>query len=136
MDTLDCRKDLSLCSATGFGVGTIQSRHEITVEEFELFDQATTSRRTSELFMRLRFWDGSLLQVEEALIAQAFAIVKVRYSYHYQRADGSVAIGTMSPGSQAYPPIGLTGPDECIVDDTLEGGQSPAQGHRSSAPGG
>jgi hypothetical protein len=69
---------------------TIHSRSEIVVEEFELFDQSATAGRTSELFMRLRFWDGSLLQVEEALVVRAFAIVKVRYNYHYQRADGKL----------------------------------------------
>ena len=68
---------------------TIHSRHEVVVEEFELFDQSATAGRTSELFMRLRFWDGSLLQVEEALVVRALAIVKVRYNYHYQRADGT-----------------------------------------------
>jgi len=38
---------------------TIYSRQEIAVEEFELFDQSVTAGRTSELFMRLRFWDGA-----------------------------------------------------------------------------
>ena len=70
---------------------TIHSRREIGVKEFELFDQSATAGRTSELFMRLRFWDGSLLQVEEALVVQALAIIKVRYNYHYQRADGTLA---------------------------------------------
>ena len=69
---------------------TIHSRHEIVVEEFELFDQSAVAGRTSELFMRLRFWDGSLLQVDEALVVQAFTIIKIRYNYHYQRADGSL----------------------------------------------
>jgi len=68
---------------------TIHSRHEIEVEAFELLDLSAIAGRTSELSMRLRFWDGSLLQVEEALVARAFAIVKVRYNYHYQRADGT-----------------------------------------------
>ena len=67
----------------------IHSRHEIVVEEFEFLDQSAAAGRTSEIFMRLRFWDGSLLQVEEALVVRAFAIVKVRYNYHYQRADGT-----------------------------------------------
>jgi hypothetical protein len=67
---------------------TIHSRHEIVVEEFEFFDQSAAAGRTSELFIRLRFWDGSLLHVKEALVVRAFAIVKVRYNYHYQRADG------------------------------------------------
>jgi hypothetical protein len=69
---------------------TIHSRHEIVVEEFELFDQSAIAGRTSELCVRLRFWDGSLLQVEEALVVQAFSIIKTRYNYHYQRADGTL----------------------------------------------
>jgi len=69
---------------------TIHSRHEVLVEEFELFDQSAVAGRTSELFMRLRFWDESLLQVEEALVVQALTIIKTRYSYHYQRADGTL----------------------------------------------
>ena len=69
---------------------TIHSRQEIVVEEFELFDQSATAGRTSELFIRLRFWDGSFLQVEEALVVRAFAIVKIRYNYHYQRPDSTL----------------------------------------------
>jgi hypothetical protein len=71
---------------------TIRSRHEIVVEGFEIFDQSATALRTSEVFMRLRFWDDSFLQVEEALVVRAFAIVKVRYNYHYQRADGTLVL--------------------------------------------
>ena len=71
---------------------TIQSRRETTVEAFELLDRSVTAGRTSELFVRLRFWDGSLLQAEEALVVQAYAIVKVRYSYHYQAADGTLIL--------------------------------------------
>jgi hypothetical protein len=69
---------------------TVQSRREIEVEAFELLDHSAMAGRTSEIFMRLRFWDGSLLQVEEALVARTFAIVKVRYTYHYQQADGTL----------------------------------------------
>lgn len=67
---------------------TIHSRQEITVEEFYFFDHSDVLGHTSELFIRLCFWDGSLLQVEEALLARMFTIIKVRCSYHYQRADG------------------------------------------------
>jgi len=69
---------------------TIHSRQEIEIEEFELSGQFAMAGRTSELFIRLRFWDDSLLQVEEALVVKAFAIVKVRYIYHYQHADGTL----------------------------------------------
>jgi hypothetical protein len=66
---------------------TIRSRREIVVEELKLLDQSRTTARTSELSIRLRFWDQSLLQVYEALLVQGFAIVKSRYRYHYQRAN-------------------------------------------------
>ena len=66
---------------------TIHSRREIDVEEFYFLDRSAVPGHTSELFIRLRFWDGSLLQVEEALLTRMFTIIKVRYSYHYQRAD-------------------------------------------------
>ena len=69
---------------------TIHSRQEIEIEEFEIFGQSAVAGRTSEVFIRLRFWDDSLLQIEEALVAEAFAIVKVRYIYHYQQADGTL----------------------------------------------
>jgi len=67
---------------------TIHSRQEVAVEEFYLLDRSAIPGHTSELFIRPRFWDGSLLQVEEALLARMFMIIKVRYSYHYQCADG------------------------------------------------
>ena len=69
---------------------TIHSRQGTTVEAFELYDRSVTAGRTSEFYVRLRFWDGSLLQVEEALVAHAYAIVKTRYSYHYQDAEGDL----------------------------------------------
>jgi hypothetical protein len=69
---------------------TIHSRLGIDVEALELVEQAGTGGRTSELHVRLRFWDGSLLRIEEALVAQALAIAKIRYNYHYQRSDGTV----------------------------------------------
>jgi len=71
---------------------TIHSRREIEVEEFHILDRSDVPDRTSELLVRLRFWDGSLLQMEEALIARRFTIIKVRYSYHYQRADGTLVV--------------------------------------------
>ncbi len=69
---------------------TIHSRRGTTIEAFELLDRSVTAGRTSEFYVRLRFWDGSLLQVEEALVAHAYAIVKTRYSYHYPDAEGDL----------------------------------------------
>ncbi len=67
---------------------TIHSRREIEVEELRILDRSDVLDRTSRFSARLRFRDGSLLQVEEALVARLFTVVKVRYAYHYQGADG------------------------------------------------
>lgn len=69
---------------------TIQSRQEITVEVFEVQSPSGATGRTSEIYMRLRFYDGSLLQATEALMVQEYVIVKGRYSYHYQDAGGQL----------------------------------------------
>jgi len=71
-------------------IDTIFSRREIEIEEFFVLDRSTASGQTSEFYARLRFWDGSLLQVEEALVTRRLGIFKIRYSYHYQRADGGL----------------------------------------------
>jgi len=71
-------------------IDTIFSRREIEIEELFVFDRSTASGRTSEFYARLRFWDRSLLHVEEALVTRRLGIFKIRYSYHYQRADGTL----------------------------------------------
>jgi len=69
---------------------TIHSRDEIDLQEFEVFDRSDAEGRISELYARLKFWNGSNLQFAEALRVQSFAIVKVRYSYHYQSGDDTL----------------------------------------------
>ncbi|NOX60981.1 MAG: hypothetical protein GXP42_03400 [Chloroflexi bacterium] len=69
---------------------TILSRREIQIEELEIFDRSDEPGQTSEFYARLRFPDDSQLQVVEKLIVERFTIIKARYSYHYQRADGAL----------------------------------------------
>ena len=70
---------------------TVHSRTDIEVESFEFIDRSDYPEQTSKLFIKLRFLDGSLLIVEEALKAvRKSAFVKIRYRYHYQRADGTL----------------------------------------------
>jgi hypothetical protein len=71
---------------------TILSRRSLEVEELEITDRSDQPERTSEFHARLRFWDNSLLEVEEALTTERHLIIKVYYSYHYQRADGSLIL--------------------------------------------
>jgi hypothetical protein len=68
-------------------VDTILSRQDITVEELLYDDQLTEG--DSAFDARLRFPDGSLLEVAEVLgVEYGILLSKLRYSYHYQAADG------------------------------------------------
>ena len=69
---------------------TILSRQEIEITEMEIVDHSDQPGQISEFYTRLRFHDDSQLTVVEKLIAERFTIVKARYAYHYQRADGSL----------------------------------------------
>ena len=66
----------------------VLSRQEIRVEELEVLDRSDRPGQASEFHARLRFHDDSQLQVMEKLIVERFTIIKERYAYHYQRADG------------------------------------------------
>jgi hypothetical protein len=69
---------------------TILSRQEIRIEEMEILDRSDRSNQTSEFYARLRFLDDSQLQVVEKLIVERYTLIKARYAYHYQRADGNL----------------------------------------------
>ncbi len=67
---------------------TILSRGEIEVEEMEIFDRSDRPGRVSEFYARLRFYNGSQLQIVEKLVVERYTIIKSRYVYHYQQSDG------------------------------------------------
>ncbi|WP_423224712.1 toxin-antitoxin system TumE family protein [Candidatus Amarolinea aalborgensis] len=67
---------------------TILSRREIRIEEIEITDRSDVPGQLSEFYARLRFPDHSQLQVVEKLIVKRYSLVKDRYAYHFQRADG------------------------------------------------
>lgn len=69
---------------------TLFSRQEITIEELEIFDRSDAVGQSSELYAVLRFYDNSQLQIVEKLVVQAYALLKTRYAYHYQRADATL----------------------------------------------
>lgn len=69
----------------------ILARQEIVIEELEIFDRSDQPGQTSEFYARLRFPDRSQLQVVERLVVERYTIIKARYTYHYQRADGALA---------------------------------------------
>lgn len=67
---------------------TIYSRREIEVEYLRV--EEVLPDRMGAIEGRLRFYDGSLLEFDETLIAKRLVLVKTDYSYHYQHADGSL----------------------------------------------
>ena len=66
----------------------LATREEIVVEQFRSRENLTG--RELLIQGRLRFWDGSLLEFSEALIAQGVILLKTDYSYHYQGSDGTL----------------------------------------------
>ena len=74
-------------------VDTINSRHDLTIEEYEL---AHGVGGDASLIARLRFPDGSLLDLaefvyEEQTSSGRYRICKASYRYHYQKVTGDVA---------------------------------------------
>ena len=66
---------------------SINSRGYIQVEQL-LFDNRSNQR--GSIRGRLRFYDNSLLDFGEVLVIRNRQIVKLRYAYHYQNADGEM----------------------------------------------
>lgn len=71
---------------------TILSRKEIEIEEMEILDRSDRTSGASEFYAKLRFFDGSELQIVEKLAVEQYAIIKSRYAYHYQKADGALIL--------------------------------------------
>ena len=66
----------------------LNARQEITVESF--YWQETVPGREGIIEVRLRFWDGSLLEFVEVLIEHGVVLVKTDYAYHYQDAQNQL----------------------------------------------
>ncbi len=60
---------------------TIRSRREIEIEKLEIFDLSQTRGRISLFHARLRFSDGSLLQIREVIASKRWRINKLHYAY-------------------------------------------------------
>jgi hypothetical protein len=69
---------------------TILSRREIEVEVLETLDHSDRIGRSSEFYARLRFYNGSRLEIVEKLVIERYTIMKSRYVYHYQQPDGTL----------------------------------------------
>lgn len=69
---------------------TLLSRRELEVEEYAIWDRSGQPNRASEFSARVRFWDGSLLEIEETIVVGRITVTKRRYSYHYQDSQGEL----------------------------------------------
>jgi hypothetical protein len=69
---------------------TIRSRREIEIEELEIYDRSQIPGRISFFRARLRFPNGSLLQIREALVPRGRKASKIRYAYQYQNPNGQM----------------------------------------------
>jgi hypothetical protein len=83
---------------------TIYSRREMKVER--LVTHLTTALN-GQIWGRLRFYDGSLLEFEEKLTLHDDDIEKIDYRYHYQCADGTLVVrydnAPHHPGLPGFP---------------------------------
>jgi len=69
---------------------TLLSRRELEVKEYAIWDRSGQPNRASEFSARVRFWDGSLLEIEETMVVGRITVTKRRYSYHYQDSQGEL----------------------------------------------
>jgi len=101
---------------------TIRSRREIEIEELEIYDRSEISDRTSFFRVRLRFPDGSLLQIREALVSKGWRISKVRYAYQYQDISGQLVFRY---DNAAHHPEVATHPDHKHTPAGVEPANAP-----------
>jgi hypothetical protein len=98
---------------------TIISRGDIVVEYLAFDDQA---QRQGFIEGKLRFFDESLLDFDEAIIVRGREIVKFRYAYHYQNATGQLIF--RYDNAPHYPDL-PTHPHHKHVGDKVEAANIP-----------
>lgn len=101
---------------------TILSRGYVEIRVLIVDDQ---SGRQGTIEGQLQFFDGSLLDFDEALIVRGNRVVKLRYAYHYQEASGNLIF--RYDNAPHYPAI-PTYPHHKHVGATVEPAQIPDLG--------
>jgi hypothetical protein len=96
----------------------IESRQEIDTSDL-LILQPTKDK--GAIRARLRFYDGSSLELSEEIEVKGDEVVKLRYSYHYQKGDRLVFRYDNAPHHPELP----TFPHHKHVDDRVEACQEP-----------
>jgi hypothetical protein len=98
---------------------TILSRSEIQIETIHwerlLEDQGLIAAD-------LRFFDGSLLSFDERVHVERGRVVKIKYRYHYQRADGTLVF--RYDNAPHHPEVS-TFPDHIHIEGRVEAAEPP-----------
>lgn len=97
---------------------TIESRREIDTSDL-LILQPTKDK--GAIRARLRFYDGSFLELSEELEVRGDEVAKLQYSYHYQKGDRLIFRYDNAPHHPELP----TFPHHKHVDDRVEPCQEP-----------
>lgn len=66
----------------------VNSRRDIYVDWFNI--RVLKGRSKALIEGRVRFWDDSLLRVEEEVVERGIVSIVISYAYHYQSASGAL----------------------------------------------
>jgi len=98
---------------------TILSRSEIQIEAIHLERLAEDQ---GLIAADLRFFDGSLLSFDERVHVERGRVVKIKYRYHYQRADGTLVFRY---DNVPHHPEVFTFPDHIHIEGRVEATEPP-----------
>jgi hypothetical protein len=98
---------------------TILSRSEIQIEAIHL---ECLAEDQGLITADLRFFDGSLLSFDERVHVERSRVVKIKYRYHYQRADGTLVFRY---DNAPHLPEVSTFPDHIHIEGRVEAAKAP-----------
>ena len=98
---------------------TILSRSEIQIEAIHLERLAEDQ---GLIAADLRFFDGSILSFDERVRVERGRVVKIKYRYHYQRADGALVF--RYDNAPHHPEV-FTFPDHLHIEGHVEAAEPP-----------
>jgi hypothetical protein len=98
---------------------TLYARSDIEVEDLRLMQR---SNEEGQISGRLRYYDGSVLEFREAFVVERRRIIKLDYSFHYQRPDGTCVV--RYDNAPHHPQVS-TFPDHKHMDDRIEAAEPP-----------
>ena len=102
---------------------TIVSRGYIDVDYLTVTEQ---SNQQGTIEGRLKFYDGSMLEFDEAVLVHNDEIIKLRYAYHYQDGDSEIIFRY---DNAPHHPYITTYPHHKHVGDSVEPADAPDLAH-------